>query len=197
MNLFISHKRFLFTAVYISMIFISACGSHRISTIYHDSEMDFSSLRVVAVMPFPNFSGNKMAAKRVRDILSNKLLSTTAFYIIPPGEVARGIYRAGISDTSALSMDEIVKIASIIKADALITGAVREYGVMKSGVTSANVISLSLQMIDVESRKTVWSAASTKGGISFLDRLFGGGGEPMNDITEAAVDDLIDKLFSN
>jgi len=27
------------------------------------------------------------------------------------------------------------------------------------------------------------------------DRLFGGGGEPMNVVTEEAVDELIDKLF--
>jgi hypothetical protein len=27
------------------------------------------------------------------------------------------------------------------------------------------------------------------------DRLFGGGGRPMNDVTQAAVDDLINKLF--
>jgi hypothetical protein len=34
-----------------------------------------------------------------------------------------------------------------------------------------------------------------KGGISLWDRLFGGGGQPMNKITEKAVNDLINKLF--
>jgi len=91
--------------------------------------------------------------------------------------------------------DEIVKLAGVIKADAVITGVVREYGEIRSGSTSANVVSLSLKMIEVQTQKVVWSAASTKGGISTWDRLLGGGGRPMNDVTKAAVDDIINKLF--
>jgi len=72
---------------------------------------------------------------------------------------------------------------------------VREYGEVRSGTTSANIISLSLQMIETQTGKVVWTASSTKGGISIWDRLFGGGGQPMNVITEKAVNDLINKLF--
>ena len=39
------------------------------------------------------------------------------------------------------------------------------------------------------------SASSTKGGITFGDRLLGRGGEPMNVVTEKAVDEIIDKPF--
>jgi len=41
----------------------------------------------------------------------------------------------------------------------------------------------------------VWSASSTKGGISFWDRLIGGGGQPLNRVTEEAIDALFDKLL--
>ena len=44
-------------------------------------------------------------------------------------------------------------------------------------------------------RNVVWSASSTKGGISFWDRLIGGGGEPANKVTEQAIDALLDKLL--
>ena len=43
--------------------------------------------------------------------------------------------------------------------------------------------------------KIVWEASSTKGGIDVWDRLFGGGGRPMNDVTRDAVNDVIEKLF--
>jgi hypothetical protein len=39
------------------------------------------------------------------------------------------------------------------------------------------------------------AASSTKGGITFGDRLLGGGGEPMNVVNEEVVDEIIDKLF--
>jgi hypothetical protein len=82
-----------------------------------------------------------------------------------------------------------------VKADTVITGAVREYGEVRSGTSQANLISMSLQMMEAQTGKVVWSASSTQGGVTTTDRLFGGGGDPMNRITEKAIDDLLDKLF--
>jgi len=174
---------------------LSACAASNPSTTYHDPNMDFALLRTVAIMPFQNFTGDKMAGERVRDTFYSSLLSTGAVYLIPPGEVARGISRAGITNPAEPSTAEIAKIAAIINADAFITGAVKEYGVVRSGSTSANVISLSVQMMEAQSKKVVWSASTSKGGISTWDRLLGGGGEPMNKVTKAAVDELIARLF--
>jgi hypothetical protein len=157
--------------------------------------MDFAALRTIAVMPFANLTGKKLAGARVRDTFMTALLSTGAVYVLPAGEVARGISKIGVTNPTAPSEEEIAKLTAIIQADALITGVVREYGAVRSGTTSANVISLSLQMIEKESKKVVWTASSTKGGISIWDRLFGGGGRPMNEITEAAIDDIINKLL--
>ena len=75
------------------------------------------------------------------------------------------------------------------------TGVVKEYGEVRSGSVSSNVISMSLQMFEVKTGKVVWSASSTKGGVSTMDRLFGGGGKPMNVVTEEAAVDLINKLY--
>jgi len=54
---------------------------------------------------------------------------------------------------------------------------------------------MSLQMVEGTIGKVVWTASTTKGGISIWDRLLGGGGRPMNDTTDKAVNDLINKLF--
>jgi hypothetical protein len=103
--------------------------------------------------------------------------------------------RAEITTPAAPSPEDVVKLGKIIKAQAIITGTVREYGEIRSGTAIANVISVSAQMVETESGRVVWSAASTKGGITTTDRLFGGGGQPLDKITEKAVDDLITKLF--
>lgn len=183
--------------LFCALVFYNACGLRHLPDVYRDAEMDFAAIRTVAVMPFNNLTTDKMAGIRVREIFSNKLLATGAVYVLPSGEVARGVNKAGVTDATIPSAEEIVKIAAIIKADAIITGVVNEYGVVKSGATSANVISISLQMLDVQTRKIVWTAGATKGGITMLDRLFGGGGDPMTDVTEAAVDETIHKLFND
>jgi hypothetical protein len=115
--------------------------------------------------------------------------------VVPPGEVGRGISRAALQDTESPTPEEVVALAKSVEADAVITGAVLEYGQARSGSASANVVSVSLRMMEAETGRVVWSASSTRGGVSAADRLFGGGGEPMNVVTEAAVKDLLDKLF--
>ena len=174
---------------------LTACAASKSSSSFHDPGIDFGALRTLAVLPFENFSRDKLAGERVRDTFVNNLLATGAIYVIPSGEVARGLLRTGVVNRSAPSLEEVTKLAAIIKADALITGTVREYGEVKSGTASANVISLSMQMIEVQSQKVVWTATSTKGGIRLVDRLLGSGGEPMDDVTEAAINDIINKLF--
>ena len=177
------------------IISLLACGSRSHLTCYHDPDMDFASIRTVAVLPFENLTTDRLAAERVRDILANSLMATGAVYVLPPGEVARGIVRAGIVSPSAPSQEEMVKLAPIIKIDALITGAVTEYGEVRSGTATANVISFNLQMIEAQTQRVVWTAATSQGGISVWDRLFGSGGKPMNDVTMAAIDDILGKLF--
>jgi hypothetical protein len=178
------------------LTWLAGCsGGSNISENYHDPDIDFALLRTVAVMPFDNLSTDRMAAARVRNTFMTNLLATGVIYVIPSGEVVRGIKRAGIEQPTIPSPEEVAKLAAIIKADAVITGAVNEYGQVRSGTTTANVISISMQMMEKESRKVIWTAATTKGGVNAWDRLFGGGGKPMEDVTEAAVNDLINKLF--
>ena len=58
------------------------------------------------------------------------------------------------------------------------------------------MVSVSFKMMEGQNGKIVWSASSTRGGVGFKDRLLGGGGEPMNVITEKAVNDILNKLFN-
>ena len=185
-------------AIVVAVLFASAgCASTRgsVRVTYRDPNMDFGQLQTVAVMPLANLSRDPTAADRVRDVFMTMLLATQGVYVVPPGEVARGISRAGIAAPATPTAEEVVKFVSMVKADAVITGTVREYGEVRSGSAAASMISVSMEMMEGQTGKVVWSASSTKGGVSTADRLFGGGGKPMNIVTEEAVEDLLDKLF--
>lgn len=175
-------------------ISLTACA-HKSAGVFRDPNMDFGVIQNVAVMPLANQSKDQSASDRVREVLMTRLLATGAFYVIPVGEVKRGTTRLGLADPTAPSTDEVIKFSSVVKVDAVITGVVKEYGEVRSGSAASNAISLNLQMIETQTGRIIWSASSTQGGIGVTDRLFGGGGTLMNDITEKAVDDLIKKLF--
>jgi hypothetical protein len=163
--------------------------------VYHDTSMDFGSIRNIAVLPLVNLTREQQANDRVRDVFVTALMANSGIYVMPTGEVARGVMATGIANPSAPTPDEAVKLCKTIKVDAVITGVVREYGEVRSGTAMANVISVGMQMMEGQTGKVVWSADTTRGGIGIMDRLFGGGGQPLNVVTEEAVDDLLGKLF--
>lgn len=181
--------------IFLSLISALILSCATTNGVYHDPNMDFGAVQNVAVMPFLNLSRDQQASERVRDTFINSLLSTGALYVVPTGEVFKGISQAGIANPLSPSKDDVIKLGSILKVDAVITGVIREYGEVRSGTTSANVISISMQMLETQTGRVVWSASSTKGGIGITDRLLGGGGKPLNEVTIQAVNDIIDKLF--
>lgn len=176
------------------LLAVAACASGS-GARYQDPAMDFAAVKTVAVMPFQNLARETTAGERVRDVFATMLLATGAMYVVPQGEVQRAISKGGIQAPTALATEDVVKLGQMLKADAIITGVIREYGEVRSGSASANVVAVSVQMVETATGKVVWSASSTKGGIGLGDRLLGTSGTPMNQVTEAAVDDLLNKLF--
>jgi len=178
------------------LVLLSAgCATTRGKVVYRDPNMDFGAIQTVGVMPFTNLTRENMAAERVRDVFMTMLQATGGVYVIPPGEVARGIARLNLERPATPTPEEVTKFAKVVSADAVFTGSVKEFGEVRSGTSTANVIAVSLQMMEAQTGKVVWSATSTQGGVTTTDRLFGGGGEPMNGTVQKAVDDLLDKLF--
>jgi len=176
-----------------ALALLAACGASQRT--YHDEKMDFGAVKTVAVMPFANLTREQSAADRVRDVFANTLLATGIVYVLPAGEVQRGISRTAPSSATAPTAEEIVKLGGVLKADAVITGVVKEYGEIRSGTAVSNVVSVSAQMLETATGRVIWSGSSTRGGITLGDRLFGGGGAPLNDVTEDAVDDLLGQLL--
>lgn len=172
----------------------SGCAQNSGST-YKNRLMSFGAIQSVAVLPFQNLTTDDDAAARARDTFMGMLLATEAIYVLPPGEVERGIERASLRNPSAPNIEKVKALGEILQVEGVITGVLREYGEVRSGQTQANLISLSLQMLEVETGTIIWSSDSTKGGIGVNERLFGGGGAPMNRVTKEAVDDLLDQLF--
>ena len=162
---------------------------------YHDPNMDFGSIQTVAVMPFVNLTGNAKAGETVRDVFMTMLQATGTLYVVPPGEVGRGISRLSLREPATPSAEDIKQLAQMVSAEVVITGVVSEYGELRSGGTAANVMTFSVRMQEAQTGKVIFSGSASDGGVSLGNRMFGGGGRPMNDVTRRAVKKLLDQLF--
>lgn len=187
-------KTQLGAALLLFLVFIG-CASTNSNVVFRDPNMDFGAIQTVAVMPFTNLTRDTLAAERVRDVFMTMLQATGGLYVIPPGEVGRGISRLNIEHPASPTPEDVTKFAKNVSVDAVFTGTLSEYGEVRSGTSTANVVSLSLQLMEAQTGRVVWTASSTQGGVTTSDRLFGGGGEPMNATTQKAIDDLLEKLF--
>jgi hypothetical protein len=164
--------------------------------VYVNPQMDFSSIRSVAVLPFWNLSKDPQGADRVRDVFQNALLATNGVYVVPTGEVARAVARLNIATPVTPTVDDVTKLAQLLKVDAVITGVLKEYGEVRTASATSYVVSLSVQMQEGSTAKVIWAAASSKGGVGWGARLLGStGGRPANEVTEQAVDELLAQLF--
>jgi len=176
------------------LLFLAGCSAANERT-YKNLNMNFAAIQSVAIMPFQNLTSDEDAANRVRDAFMGMLQATEAMYVLPPGEVKRGIERANVRSPETPTAEEVKTLGQILDVQAVMTGTLREYGQVRSGQSEANLVSVSLQLLEAETGRVVWSGSSTKGGITLLDRMFGGGGDPMNEVTEEAINDLLDQLF--
>jgi polysaccharide biosynthesis protein PelC len=180
-------------AIALVALTLAGCPTQRT---YHNPNMDFASIRTVVVLPFWNLSKDQQGADRVRDVFTNALLATNAVYVIPTGEVARAVSRSGMATPSTPAADDVVKLCAMLKADAVITGVLKEYGEVRTVSASSNVVALSLQMQEASTGKVIWAASSSRGGVGWAARILGSaGGDPVNDVTEQVVDDLLAQLF--
>ncbi|MDA3835976.1 MAG: hypothetical protein PF495_21615, partial [Spirochaetales bacterium] len=130
------------------LLLLAGCAGSPTLPDYTNQQMDFSAVRSVAVLPFQNLTGDDQAAERVRDAFMGMLLATEVIYVLPPGEVARGINRLNMRTPQTPTVEEVTKLEGLLEVDAVITGVLREYGSVRSGSAEANLLSLSLQMLE-------------------------------------------------
>lgn len=174
----------------------TSCGAHRgAESTFHDPNMDFGLIRSVAVLPFQNLSNVQNADETARDVFMTVLQARVDVYVIPPGEILRAISRMQPENPVLPTAEEAIKLAENLEADVVVTGAVLEYGQVRSGSASSNVCSMSVKMLEGQTGRVVWSASTTRGGVSAGDRLVGSGGQPMNRIVTKAAEDLVERLF--
>ena len=91
-------KKVLLAAAILSL---PACAGP--TDVFHESTMDFGSIRTVVVLPIANLSRDTLGSDRTRDVFVTALMATGGIYVIPTGEVARGIVSAGIANPTSPS----------------------------------------------------------------------------------------------
>ncbi len=186
--------RILFITVIISLAaFLTACSTSVIKQ-YVRPDLEKNRIRTIAVLPLNNFTSDKFADEKIRSKINIDLL-TRNIQIIEPGEIVTTLKRLKIRSLDSLQSEDIVNIGNILRADAVITGSVEEFGISRGVSVSYPEVAVHLMMFDSDTGQIIWSAWHTNGGASFGTRHFGMEGSTLDTVSAQVINEVFDPLF--
>jgi hypothetical protein len=188
-----SRKKYLLPVLFLALLVVSGCRSS--GPTYHISEdIDFSFYKKVAVMPLDNLTNEKYAGDIVRQVVISEVLASGLLDAVVPGEVMSAVNELGIKTITSLNATQIQSLGNALEVEAVIMGAVEEYGMVKAGNASAPQVTITLMMADAGTGSIVWSITKTRGGSSFMARHFGASHETISETVLLLVREALQTL---
>jgi TolB-like protein len=185
---------------YLSVIFLLCIlflteGCRSADTSYHiRQDVDFSTIKRVAVVPFENLSSEKSADEIVKNIVINELLVSGLVDVVVPGDVTAALSKLDIKSGSSLSAEQIKALGRELKVQAVFLGSVLKYGETRDGNISAPEVSITFIMAEIYAGNVIWSVTKTRGGAGFMARHFGARSETLTETALSVVREAIQTL---
>lgn len=190
----IATKKYLLPLILLGLFVFSGCRSGGAPTYHMSEDIDFSYYKRIAVMPLENLTGDKYAGEIVKQVVISEMLASGLLDVVVPGEVMNAVKDLGIKSISSLSASQIKSLGKALGVEAIIMGAVEEYGSVKMGSVSAPQVTITLMMADANTGIIVWSITKTRGGAGFMARHFGAQHETISETVLHLVRDSIGTL---
>jgi len=179
----------------LAILFFNCCGGKGSPSFYINRDVDFSFFKRVAVLPFENLTNERFAGAMVRQVVISELLATGLVEVSVPGDPIDAIENMRLKPDEPLSAEQIKALGKKLKVEAVILGAVEEFGQVRYGNVSAPEVSITLMMADISSGSIIWSVTKTKGGASFWSRHFGARSNTMSETVVEVVREALQTLF--
>lgn len=187
-------KNTLLLFICIMLFFISGCRGGAPLNYYINPDIDFSYFKKVAVMPLNNLTTDKTSGEIVRQVVISELLASGLVDVVIPGEVMAVVNELGIQNIGSLNARQINALGKALNVEAVIMGAVEQYGESRVGNISTPEVTITLMMADTGTGNIIWSVTATRGGAGFMARHFGARSKTMSETVLAVVRESIDTL---
>jgi TolB-like protein len=145
---------------------LCSCGAP--SRTFVNGEADFGFYTKVGVIPFSNLSADRNASEKVTAAFVTELLIGGKVQVANMGDMLtafKGIVKDDRTNLpEQLRAEEAKAVGTTGDVQGIIVGAVREYGMVRSGQEDFPLVSLSVRLVDCQSGKVVWTYEITRKG---------------------------------
>ena len=156
-------------------LLIAGCGGGRM---YVNEEADLGFYSKVGVIAFSNLTTEKNASEKVTSSFITELLKLNTVSVTNQGDfgsVVKAVIKGDPVDaTEALTSEQARIIGQEAGVEGIFVGAVKDYGMIRSGQTQYPQVTMLVRFVDCQSGLVVWSyEVSKKGGPKFPIFSFG------------------------
>jgi len=170
--LFPSPTTLTFMVVMLSVVFLS-CAPHS-PRVYLRPEVNISSFKKVAVLPFDNLSGEEGAGEKMTEIFSIELLRSKKFILVEPGQVRKVMMEKRIRTTRDIDLEAVRWLKEKLNLDLILVGSVLEFQMQKFDAREVPVVTVISRLVDADTGVTIWAAYQSRRG-NDKETLFGWG----------------------
>ncbi len=175
------------------LISTAGCGGPR--TFIHQ-DVDISYYESLGVLPFRNLTNDRLAGEKITGIFITELLIKKRFEVVEPGQfrrMAREIL-AGSLESGEWKAENIARLGSAAEVQGIITGTVREYGMIRIGQTQYPLVTIDVELIDAETGRVVWMISHTKKGGPNLPVISVGETYTLGEMAQEVCSDVVGKI---
>jgi TolB-like protein len=173
----------------------AGCGGSSATKFVHP-DYNFGYLERVAVVPMENLTNDQGAGARLSRFFVTELLSTEAFDVVEPGEVAQAMASMSLVRTAELTREQAVELGAKLSAQGLFLGSIAESATARSGGSTVNFVTVTVRLVETDTGQTVWSATHTKDSKSFWATMFGTADRSMAEVTRECVHEALETLVN-
>lgn len=175
-------------------VLVTGCGGSTSNSYHIRRDVDFSYIKRVAVLPFSNLADQGNAGDIVRHMLTNELLASGMVDVVMPGEVMTAVNIAAAKNVFSMSAEEIKKVGTALKVQAVIFGAVEKFGSSSLGTIQVPEVTLTLMMAETDTGSIIWSVTTTGGGAGFATKHLGVSPPTLSETALKVVRDAVKTL---
>ena len=179
-----SAAKLLTAAAGILLLTLGCASTPGSNSLYVHPNADWSNYQRVAVLPLENYTNERFAAERLREVLNVEINAQGLFEALELGEVNRMLRVQSLVNLSEIGPAETKALGAALGVQALLQGSVMEFDERRTGSVNLPDIALSLRLVDVETGLVIWAVTDARAGAKLATRLFGVGEESR---TEASV----------
>ena len=181
--------------VTVTALVLVGCGGTSPTTFVFP-EYNFAYIERVGVVPMENLTNDQGAGARATRFFITELLSTEAFDVVEPGEMAVALPTLSLSRTAEVTRDQAMQLGKKLNAQGLFLGSIAESSTARSGGGTVNFVTVTIRLVETDTGQTIWSATHTEDSKSFWSTLFGTADRSMAEVTRKCVHECLGTLVN-